>query len=205
MHICVCQAAQGNVASVVRALREAAGTRTTITISEQPDEIRQADVLVVPGQGSFRTFARTMRSGLDAALLEHLRSGKPYLGICLGMQILFESSEEAPDEPGLGFFAGRVRRLQPGVDAETGRAYRLPHVGWNTARATGAGVASGSYYFAHSFVVEPADATLVATRTDYGETFVSALVSDAVVGVQFHPEKSQRAGISVLANFVGSP
>jgi glutamine amidotransferase len=151
-----------------------------------------------------------MAAGLGDALTARLREGRPYLGICLGMQVLFETSEEAEGARGLGLFRGRVRRLAPGVDEATGRARPLPHIGWNTAVPTESGARSAigdepeHFYFAHSYAVEPADASLVAATTEYGERFASAISAPKLLGVQFHPEKSQRAGVALLRRFFES-
>jgi glutamine amidotransferase len=206
MRVLVIATGVGNVRSVVRALdRVVSGTKDIVTTAD-PDLIRSADVLVVPGQGSFGAFSSSLCGGLDAALVEHIRAGTPYLGICLGLQILFEESDEAPGARGLGIFRGRVRRLESRIDPTTARPFPLPHVGWNRAEpvlpvsATTVALAD-HYYFAHSYAAAPEDASLTTTTTDYGDTFTSAVQRDNVVGVQFHPEKSQRAGLGLLARF----
>ena len=167
---------------------------------------RRSDGLVVPGQGSFGAFAAGIdRGGLRETLLEHVRAGKPYLGICLGLQILFEESEEAPSVFGLGLLRGKVRRLAPRPDA--GQPRPLPHIGWNVAepvRASETIVARDHYYFAHSYAAAPSDEALTVATTDYGERFTSAVRKDNVFGVQFHPEKSQRAGLGLLERFFAS-
>jgi imidazole glycerol phosphate synthase glutamine amidotransferase subunit len=194
MRIVVCDAGVGNVRSVVRAVERAAGT--SVVVTPDPEAIRRADVLVVPGQGAFGSFARAMEGGLGEALVESIRRGTPYLGICLGLQVLFESSEEAPGARGLSVLPGRVRRLV--VDLP------LPHIGWNTvvpSQASFLGDATRHFYFAHSFVAEPADARVVAGTTDYGGSFASAIAHEQIVGVQFHPEKSQKDGLALLARF----
>ena len=202
----------GNVRSVLRALDRAthgvAGKE--ILMSSEAAVVRSADVLVVPGQGSFGAFAATVQGELREALLEKIRSGTPYLGICLGLQILFEEGDEAPGTKGLGVLRGRVRRLEPGVDAEAGRPYALPHIGWNRAElvrgdAQAGIVAPGHYYFAHSYAAVPEDPTVVLTTTSYGDsTFASAVQKDRVVGVQFHPEKSQSMGLALIERFFAS-
>jgi glutamine amidotransferase len=207
MRILVCDPGSSNVRSVVRAVtRVAAEVRpgATIEVSRAPDAIRAADVLVVPGQGSFGAFARAMEGGVGDALAEKIRGGAPYLGICLGLQVLFESSEEAPGARGLGVFAGTVRRLDPGIDPATAHPRPLPHIGWNAVTPAGAsGVIDAPrwFYFAHSFVAVPTDPALVAGTTEYGITFPTAIARDRIVGVQFHPEKSQREGLALLHRF----
>jgi glutamine amidotransferase len=230
VRIVVCEAGIGNVRSVVRAVERAIGgsppatrpahpqtssdhppVEADIVVSGVPAEVARADIVVNPGQGAFATFAGAMHGGLGDALVGHIRSGKPYLGICLGMQVLFETSDEAPGERGLGIFAGDVRWLTRPVDPVTGEKLRLPHIGWNAVRpnpaspsgavfAPDAGEAR-HFYFAHSFAVVPADPSLVCATTDYGVPFVSAVAKDNVLGVQFHPEKSQAEGLRLLGDF----
>jgi glutamine amidotransferase len=185
----------GNVRSVLRALEKTG--QSAIEATSDPDAIRRADVLVVPGQGSFGAFAAALDGGLRASLVERIRAGAPYLGICLGLQILFDESDEAPGARGLSIFEGRVRRLAPGSEA-------LPHMGWNRAElATPSDVLEPAhYYFAHTYAAEPADRSITLATTTYGaQTFPSAVARDAVVGVQFHPEKSQRAGLASIERF----
>ena len=184
----------GNVRSVVRALEKAA---SNVVIAGTPEEVRKADVLVVPGQGSFGAFAAALDGGLRDVVLEKIRGGTPYLGICLGLQILFEDSEEAPGAKGLGVFAGSVKRLVPGDEA-------LPHMGWNRAERVGDSemFESAHYYFAHTYAAAPADPAVNLATTSYGsQTFTSAVAAGAIVGVQFHPEKSQRAGLGLIQRF----
>jgi glutamine amidotransferase len=180
-----------------------------ITVTRDPDDIRHADKVVIPGQGAFGDCARALWAGLGDAIREKVRSGAPYLGICLGLQVLFGTSEEAPGCTGLGLFEGDVGRLAGGVDATTGGALKIPHTGWNQAEPAAAESARGlladhaqHFYFVHSFVVRPKDASIVAATTEYGERFVSAIAKDNVFACQFHPEKSQRAGIALLERFV---
>ncbi len=133
---------------------------------------------------------------------------RPYLGICLGLQVLFEGSEEAPGCAGLGVFKGPVVKLRDGTDAVTGASLKIPHTGWNEARPTeNRGLLTPDaqhFYFVHSYVVAPSDPTVVAATTDYGEAFVSAVAQGNLFACQFHPEKSQRAGIALLERFLAS-
>ena len=200
----------GNVRSVLRALDRATSriSNTEIIASAEPEAARSADVLVVPGQGSFGAFAAALDAGLREAILEKVRAGTPYFGICLGLQILFDEGDEAPGAKGLGLLRGQVRRLVPGLDAELGRERPLPHIGWNRAEVARSGpseaaiVAPGHYYFAHTYAAVPEDPAVVLTTTSYGDaTFASAVQKDNVVGVQFHPEKSQSKGLAVLERF----
>lgn len=203
----------GNVRSVVRALQRAtveAGGSFEVVVSGDPADVARADYLVVPGQGAFGPFARGIEGGLGDALREHIGRGRPYLGICLGLQVLFDSSDEAPGAVGLGVLRGHVKRLDPGIDPTTSRTYALPHIGWNgVARPSAVGAVTGVdaeveryFYFAHTYAAEPADASLVDGVTEYGAArFASAMRHGAIMGVQFHPEKSQREGLALLADF----
>ena len=193
--------------SVVRAIERAAqsaGRTCDVVVTRQRSVLVTADYVVVPGQGAFGAFAAGIEGGLADALREHIHADRPYLGICLGMQILFESSDEAPGAAGLAVLRGHVKRLEPGVDAATSRTHPLPHIGWNAVTAPGpaAGAATRYFYFAHSFAPEPADPSVVSGTTEYGaQTFASAITDGAVMGVQFHPEKSQREGLALLSEF----
>jgi glutamine amidotransferase len=207
VRVAVLAAGVGNVRSVVRALERAVSHPKTIETTAAPDAVRRADVLIVPGQGAFGAFAAALAGGLGEAVVERVRAGAPYLGICLGLQILFEESDEAPGDRGLSLLRGRIRRLQPGMDGPRRRP--LPHVGWNRAVPIEAspGACSGSlvepvhYYFAHSFAAEPLDRSVVLATTEYGPAFTSAVGHENIVGVQFHPEKSQRAWLGLLERF----
>ena len=188
----------GNLRSVAKAL-ETVGANTNVTAD--PSEIRGAERLVLPGVGAFGKAVRNIEeAGLREVLLEFLRTKRPFLGICLGLQLLFDRSEEEEGCAGLGILRGSVKRFR--VDL------KVPHVGWNTVKRTRDSavfkdVPDESYmYFVHSYYVEPADEYVKASRTEYGVTFTSAVQKGNMVGVQFHPEKSQDLGLAVLANFV---
>ncbi len=194
----------GNLRSVERALERAGAT---VTITRDPDAVRRADRIVVPGQGAFGVFMQGLADrGLGDALREAIGSGRPYLGICLGLQILFEESDEAPGERGLGVLRGRVERLRGGPDL------KIPHIGWNQLELTNGGhahlaAAGGAgtwFYFVHSFHAVATDPAVVATSS-YGENRICAAVCrDNVFATQFHPEKSQRAGLALLRSFLTS-
>lgn len=197
MRIAALATGVGNVRSVLRALERSVTVPKQIIATADPDEVRRADVLVVPGQGSFGAFAAALDAGLRDVIREKIRGGTPYLGICLGLQILFAESDEAPGAEGLGVFAGRVARLAPGPAA-------LPHMGWNRAEAAKPSEVfePAHYYFAHTYAAAGVDPALALATTTYGDqTFTSAIEQGRVVGVQFHPEKSQRAGLALIARF----
>jgi len=186
----------GNLRSVERAVARAGGTPT---LTAEPARVRDAAVALFPGQGAFGDAMRALgAAGLAAPLAQRIRAGRPYLGICLGLQLLMESSEEAPGVAGLGVLAGDVARFE----ARPGR--KVPHVGWNTVSGTGQ---DAHFYFTHSYYPRPRDQSVVAGATDYdGVTFASAvaLAGGRVLAVQFHPEKSQAAGAELLARFLST-
>ena len=183
----------GNLHSLARAL-QAGGA--DVAIADDADTLAGADAIVLPGVGAFGAAAEWLASAGEA-LRVAVRRGRPCLGICLGMQLLFESSEEGPGA-GLGAVAGRVRRL---------RASRLPHMGWNEVATTADPLFDGLdelvVYYANSYVAEPALPSDVIAWTKYGdETFPAAVRRGSVWGVQFHPEKSGAAGLAVIRNFL---
>jgi glutamine amidotransferase len=161
------------------------------------------DAIVVPGVGAFAHCAENLRAtGLWNPVREWALSGRPYLGICLGYQLLFESSEESPGVEGLGVLKGRVVRFS---DA----ALKVPHMGWNTLSKTSGPLYNGlsgdvSMYFVHSYYPVPADSSLVSAWSDYGVSFAAGVSSGVLHAVQFHPEKSQSAGLALLRNFLST-
>jgi imidazole glycerol-phosphate synthase subunit HisH len=197
VNVAVLDVCSGNLRSVERALEHVGAT---VTVTRDPEVVRRADKLVVPGQGAFGVFMRGLvERNLGDALRERIAAGTPYLGICLGLQVLFEHSEEG-DCAGLGILRGNVTRLRP-----TDKRLKIPHMGWNPVRAKQRvrGLADGAYvYFVHSYRVEPADASVVALEADHGETFCAAIQKDNLFACQFHPEKSQGVGLSLLRAFV---
>lgn len=191
----------GNRRSVEKAL-EHVGAAASIT--RDPGELREADALVLPGVGAFPHGMRSLRGfGLDAALRERVAAGVPLLGICLGMQLLFESSAELGEvTSGLGLIAGVVRALEAG-----GR--RVPHIGWNDVRfergsplTSGLPAGGAPFYHVHSYAAHPAEEADVVGTTEYGERFATIVARGSVYGTQFHPEKSSRDGLELLAAFV---
>ena len=211
--IAVVDAGLGNLRSVVRAL-EAAGSGEEVRLVSAPAGVREAARVVVPGQGAFGEAASALRpdAPLGSSIVDAIRAGKPYLGICLGMQVLFHSSEESPGHPGLGVFPGRVRRLPDhAVDGE-GRRLKVPHIGWSPIAVRGfhpvlaTPTGDAWFYFVHSYHAVPDDVSLVAAVCGFGDTpMTAAIARDNVVGVQFHPEKSHRYGMALLRNFIDRP
>ena len=188
----------GNLRSVQKAL-ERVGAEALLT--EDPACIAHSPAIVLPGVGAFGDAIETLRhTGLDEAIREAIEEGRPFLGICLGMQLLFEESEEMGQHKGLGVFGGRVVRFDT--------ALKVPHIGWNQIhirRETPllAGIAEGSYaYFVHSYYVQPAEPEIVLATTDYGVDYASIVGRDNIFGIQFHPEKSQEVGLKILENFM---
>lgn len=184
----------GNLHSVMRAV-ERVGAEPVLERS--PEAVAKAELLLVPGQGGFAAGAEALQGGVGDALREYLDSGRPYFGICLGMQLLFDASEEAPGAPGLGYFGGTVRRLAGG----DGR--KVPHMGWNTLESRDPLLPPGAwFYFVHSYHCVPEDESLVAATVDYGEPVCAAIAKGPLVATQFHPEKSQRRGEALLKSFL---
>ena len=190
----------GNLRSVAKAF-ERLGVKARVT--QKPEEVTSAEKLVLPGVGAFEDAVRNLKElRLTESLLAFLDEGRPFLGICLGLQLLFAESEEGGLHKGFGRFPGRVKRFPED-------SLKVPHIGWNRVNRTGRaecpllkGVPDGSYfYFVHSYYAEPADQTVTAAKTDYGIPFTSVLWRENVYATQFHPEKSQALGLKVLENF----
>jgi imidazole glycerol-phosphate synthase subunit HisH len=199
--IAVVDVCSGNLRSVERALAKVGGD---VVVTRDADVVRRADKIVMPGQGAFGVFMRGLvERGLGDAVREAIASGRPYLGICLGMQVLFDTSEEQGPCPGLGVIAGRVARLHPGDPR-----LKVPHIGWNQVAVRRpdpllAGIAEGAYlYFDHSYHAMPADPALVTLDADHGVPITAAIRKDNLFACQFHPEKSQAVGLRLLHNFV---
>ncbi len=192
----------GNIQSVEKAL---AHTGAETKLISTPEEVAAAEKLVLPGVGAFGDAMNHLREqGMVDALREYADSGRPMIGVCLGMQLLFESSEEDPGNPGLGILKGTVKRFSPDM------GLKVPHMGWNTLNVRSdskvfAGLGDQPHvYFVHSYYVAPAEPDVVAATTSYGIDFVSAVERGSVSGAQFHPEKSQAKGLQILQNFAAA-
>ncbi|HEY7088197.1 MAG TPA: imidazole glycerol phosphate synthase subunit HisH [Tepidisphaeraceae bacterium] len=175
-------------------------------IISSPEEIRKADKLVLPGVGAFQDAVRTLREREFAApIIEHIKSGKPFLGICLGLQMLFDVDYEDGEHQGLGVLRGKCVRF----DVDTTMGLKVPHMGWNQLQIKRPSpilrdLPEGcSVYFVHGYYVVPEDPGVIATTTDYGRPFVSSVWRDNLMATQFHPEKSQKVGLKILENFAG--
>ena len=193
----------GNLRSVAKALQRS-GLDARVTAD--PREVSSADAVVLPGVGAFAEAALRLReSGLEDVLKEVIESGRPYLGLCLGLQILFDESDEHGVTPGLQILRGRVERF-PKFELD-GSPLRVPHIGWNEVRFSGshpmleALPERETYYFVHSYRPVPQDDSIVVGRADYGGEFAAAVATPGIFAVQFHPEKSQAAGKRLLDAF----
>ena len=193
----------GNLRSVQKAFERVGAAAE---IADRPGQVAAAERLVLPGVGAFRdAIAELRRQDMVGPVLDHVAAGKPFLGICLGLQLLFDVSYEDGEHEGLGLLRGRVERFAdvPGL--------KVPHMGWNRLRRTGDFAAfdgipdDGHFYFVHSYHVVPEDEAVVAARTDYGQPFVSVVAAGNLFATQFHPEKSQRHGLRLLQNFAALP
>jgi len=194
----------GNLHSVAKALERAGGR---VRLARTPDALANASRIVLPGVGAFRDCMATLRErGLDEAILRRIEAGAPFLGICLGMQALMEVSHEFGEHRGLGLIPGHVRPFPADHPA---RGFKIPHMGWNDAEAASpahpvlAPLAGRQVYYVHSFHCAPRDPAHALARCDYGGVrFAAAIGRDNMIGVQFHPEKSQRAGLALLEAFI---
>lgn len=202
----------GNLMSVSKAF-ESLGALPLV--SGEPDDLMRAEGLVLPGVGAFHDcVANLKRNSLDEFVVSWIREGKPFLGICLGLQVLFTKSYEFGEHEGLGIIRGTVKRFPEGfIEYEVAgkkvkEKLKIPHMGWNSVRYPEgspffSGIPQDSYfYFVHSYYVDPEDNGVRSARTNYGIEFVSAVEKGNIVAVQFHPEKSQKVGIQFLKNFL---
>lgn len=198
MKVVIVDYGAGNLHSVSRAVVNA-GTRPLVT--SNPAYLDDAEAVIVPGVGAAAdTMANLRANGFVEPIRDYIASGRPFLGVCMGQQALFDASEEGGEHECLGILAGRVVRFSNGL--------KVPHMGWNQARIVRQhpifeGIADGSYfYFVHSYYPRPEDPAVVIGETEYGVTFASVIARENVVATQFHPEKSGEAGLRMYANFL---
>lgn len=200
--IAVIDYGRGNIRSVTKAFEKIG---YPVFVTQESKELERAEGLVLPGVGAFSDCMENLkRLNLSESIQEQVNKGKPFLGICLGLQILFSESEEFGEHKGLDLVKGRV------VKFSADKKRKIPHMGWNCVQIKkesplSGGISSGEYfYFVHSYYVLPEDRDLIVLTTEYGNEFVSGIVRDNLWGVQFHPEKSQKAGLRILRNFAES-
>ncbi|MEA5112665.1 MAG: imidazole glycerol phosphate synthase subunit HisH [Geobacteraceae bacterium] len=194
----------GNLRSVQKAFEKVS---LDARVTADPKVVLEAERVVLPGVGAFRDCIRNLEEGgFIEPILRVIREGRPFLGICLGLQLLFTESEEFGLHRGLNVIPGRVLRFPDGMK-EGNEDLKVPHMGWNQLSIRRrppalAGIPDGSnFYFVHSYYVKPDDPSVVATTTDYGGEFCSSVWKDNIVATQFHPEKSQEKGLAILKNF----
>jgi len=191
----------GNLASVNNAIKR---YTDQVVVSSMPDDIKKTDKLILPGVGAFKdAYDEIGKRGLINSILDFIKSGKPFLGICLGLQLLFTKSFEGGEYKGLDIIKGDVVSLQKD------KGIKIPHMGWNNLKPEKPncpllkGVSEQAYmYFVHSYYVVPEDASVIVTTTDYGSRFCSMIWKDNIYAMQFHPEKSQEEGLKIIKNFV---
>ena len=210
MKIAIVDYGMGNLHSVLKsaqAAQQRAGVSADITLTDNPDVVYQADKVIFPGQGAMPDcMAALQKSGLGEAVADGLQN-KPFFGICVGAQLLFDVSEEG-NTAGLGWFSGSVKRFANGLQDAQGDKLKVPHMGWNQVYQTRAhplfaGVAQDArFYFVHSYYFAPSDASIVLGSSDYPESFACVVGRDNVFATQFHTEKSHDAGLQLLQNFM---
>lgn len=188
----------GNLRSVVNAISRL-GYQAEVT--SRPAEVLKAQAVILPGVGAAAdTMANLRQQGLDSPIRQFIAGGKPFLGVCIGMQVLFSGTEEGGNHQCLGIVPGAVRRFVPGL--------KIPHMGWNQVKQKIShpvfeGIADGAnFYFVHSYYIEPDDKALVAGETEYGIPFCSVVARDNLIATQFHPEKSGEVGLKIYDNFI---
>jgi len=214
MTVAIIDYGSGNLRSAAKAFSWAvdqAGAARKVMVTSDPEDLRRADHIVLPGVGAFADCMRGLDavSGMRAALDEQVvRGGKPFLGICVGMQLMADSGHEHVVTDGLGWLRGKVTAIEP-EDGPDGRALKVPHMGWNQIDAGGRphpvldGLGAGAFvYFVHSYQLEPANTNERLAVTDYGGPVTAAVGRDNLIGTQFHPEKSQATGLRLIGNFL---
>lgn len=199
MMIAIVDYGMGNIRSVQKAFERVGAS---VVVTSKPSDIVDAKAIVLPGVGAFRDCISNLKSlGADEAIVRSIEKGKPFFGICLGLQCLFEESEEFGPSKGLGVFKGRVVRFDL-------KDLKIPHMGWNTVRLIKrppfipAELDNAFFYFVHSYYVKPSDTELIAGLTHYGVEFTSMVYKDNIVATQFHPEKSQEVGLKLIGSFL---
>lgn len=204
--IVVADYGMGNTHSVVKALEYVTNGQAEVLLTSKPEAIKNADRIVFPGQGAAKDCMRELKTlGLDQAVLEAAQQ-KPFLGICMGLQVLMAHSEENDGVDCLGLYPGEVRHFAE--VSEKGERLKIPHMGWNNISHTRPhplweDIADNSrFYFVHSYYVDPEDTTLTVGECEYGRTFTAAIARDNVFALQCHPEKSAAAGLQLLTNFI---
>ena len=207
--IAVIDYGMGNLRSVAKAAEHVSEGRATVTVTNSPAVVRDADRVIFPGQGAIGDCMSALSSLGLADVVRSVIGTRPFLGICVGFQALLDRSDEDDGTPGLGLLAGNVRRFPSGqIDADTGQRMKVPHMGWNEVIQTQAhplwhGIPDRHrFYFVHSYYVDPASADVTSGATEYGVSFTSAAAGPSWFATQFHPEKSAHAGLQLLRNFV---
>jgi len=213
MTIAVIDYGSGNLRSAAKACERAAadiGITEPVLVTSRPEDVAAAERIVLPGQGAFADCRRGLAAvpGLEAALVEAVMArGRPFLGICVGMQLMAERGREFETVEGLGWIEGEVVPIEP-ADPPGEPPLKIPHMGWNELSPRGAhpvldGLSAGTHvYFVHSFELRPTDPANLLAETDYGGPIVAAVGRDNLIGTQFHPDKSQMAGLRLIANFL---
>lgn len=204
--IAVVDYGMGNLRSVAKAIEHVAAEQKVI-ITSSPDDIKNADKIVFPGQGAARDCMQELADRELSQLVLQAAREKPFLGICMGMQVLLDHSEENNGTDCLGLYRGEVRKFPGTMKNDQDEKLKIPHMGWNQVSQSGEHPLwqninqSSRFYFVHSYYMDPQDASIVMAKTEYGIEFVSAIGRDNVFAVQFHPEKSAADGLQLLKNF----
>jgi len=208
MAVSIIDYGMGNLRSVQKGF-ERIGAQAEII--NTPQQVADAETIVLPGVGAFKNCLENLDSlNLISPIIKSIESGKPFLGICLGLQILFTESEEFGSTPGLDIIKGKVLRFETDTHCDDTPHLKIPHMGWNRISIKKGGpylegLENETYlYFVHSYYVKPKDENVIATTTDYGVEFVSSILKDNIFACQFHPEKSQKAGLKIIKNFTAA-